>query len=67
MESKLAIKKSAIDYFKIKYDDNEHHSRILCIHIYGLDFNSNKDNIVIVEAEKCHRDVGIVFNQNKID
>ena len=42
LESKSAMKQTAIDNLEIKCDDNEQYSQRSCIRIHGLDFNNNK-------------------------
>ena len=67
LESKLAMKKTALDNLEIKCDDNEQYCRRWCLRIYVLDFNSDEDNDVMEKVEKCYRDMGIEFKQNEID
>ena len=67
LESKLAIKQNIIDNLEIKCDDNEQYSRRSCLPVHGLDFSSDEDEGVMKKVEKCCSDMGIEFNQNKIE
>ena len=66
LESKLAMKQTAIDNLKINCNDNEQYSRRSSLRIHGPDFNNEEDN-VMERVEKWYRDMGIEFNQNEID
>ena len=68
MESKLAIKQTARDELKIKCDDNEQYSRKSCVVIDDFDFNSDEDNNIMQNVERCYRDImSVEFNKNEID
>ena len=66
MESKLAVKQTAIDNLVIKCDNNEQYSKGSCVHIHGLDFKSDEDD-AMEKVARCYRDMGKEFNQNEID
>ena len=53
---------TAIDNLEIKRDGKQQHSRRSRLRIYGLDFDSDEDNNVMEEVEKCYRGMGIEFN-----
>ena len=60
-ESKLVMKQTAIDNLVTKCDDNKQYSQRSCMRTHGLDFNSNK-NDVVEKVARCYREVGIEFN-----
>ena len=45
---------TAIDNLEIKRDGKQQHSRRSRLRIHGLDFDSDEDNNVMEEVEKCY-------------